>query len=174
MDSLLSSSYRLKTVEPETHIVGLTLERLIDHSNLYEEEARVLFQNVENYNQTLARILPKMSRKGVKTVILGVHDSNGRVSDIAKDQDVMKTSRIRIPLMMAAHDHVVASYKVGEIFITDAGSYGSFNVITISKKGEVSKIQHISISSQVPRYVDGRDLVSSWESERQRGYRIRY
>ena len=159
LDSLLSPSYHLKTVEPVTHIVGLTLDRLIDHSNLYEEEARALFNGVENYSQTLRRILPGMSRKGVKTVILGVHDSHGKVSHIAKASDIMASSGIQIPLMLAAHDHLVASYKVGETIISDAGSYGSFSVIDISKKGEISKvIQHVSISSEVPGYVNGTDI----------------
>ena len=157
LDSLLSSSYHLETVEPVTHVVGLTLDRLIDHSNLYEEEARALFNDIENYNQVLGRILPKMSNKGVKTVILGVHDGHGKVSHIAKDPGIIKNSGIRIPLMMAAHDHLVASYKVGETLISDAGSYGSFSVIDISQKGKVSKsIQHISIFSE--GYVNGKDV----------------
>ncbi|MCY4512394.1 MAG: 5'-nucleotidase C-terminal domain-containing protein [Bdellovibrionales bacterium] len=158
MDSFLSSSYPLETVKPVTHIVGLTLSRLINHSNLYEEEARILFNGVENYNQTLERVLPEMRRKGVERVILGVHDSHIKVSDIARDQDFLQIFGIEIPVMMAAHDHLVASYKVGETFILDAGSYGSFNVIDISENGEASNIQHISISSQVPRYVGGKDI----------------
>ena len=158
LDSLLSFSYRLETVEPVTHVVGLTLSRLIDHSNLYEEEARTLFTGVESYNQTLERILPEMRGKGVERVVLGVHESHIKVSDIARNQDFVQTFGIRIPIMMAAHDHLVASYKVDGTFILDAGSYGSFNVIDISERGEVSDIQHISISHQVPRYVGDKDI----------------
>lgn len=158
LDSLLTSSYHLETVEPVTHIVGLTLDRLIEHSNLYEEEARALFSDIENYNQTLRRILPEMNRKGIKTVILGVHDSHEKVSHIAKDPDVTENFGIRVPLMMAAHDHLVASYKAGDTVISDAGSEGSFNVIDISEKGEISGVQHVTISSKVLRYVDGRDI----------------
>ena len=159
LDSLLTFSYHLETVEPMTHIVGLTLEGLIGHSNLYEEEARILFSGVENYNQTLRRILPEMSHQGVKTVILGVHTGHFGVVPIAQDSDLVKISGIRIPLMMAAHDHLVASYKVGGTLISDAGSYGSFNVIDISEKGEVSEnIQHVAISSKILRYSDGKDI----------------
>lgn len=158
LDSLLSPSYHLKTVEPETHIVGLTHEGLINHSNLYEEAAQVLFTDIESYSQTLTRILPKMRRQGVKTVMLGIHDGYKNVSNFAKGQNLIKDSEIETPLMMAAHDHLVASDKVGETLISDAGSLGSFTAIDISNTGKVLRIRHVSVFSEARRYVNGKDM----------------
>ena len=159
MDSLLTPSYRLQTVDPVTHIVGLTLDRLMKHSNLYEEEARSLFEGIENYQQTLNRVLPGMRRDGVEAVILGVHENNRRVANIVKERDFEKAFGIRIPLAMAAHDHLIATYRERGTMISDAGSYGSFSVIDILKDGKVSEaILHIAISSEALLAVINKDV----------------
>ena len=164
MDSLLSFSYPLKTVDTTPHVVGLTLDRLFKQSNLYEEEARKLFGGVEGYQKALDRILPELSRQGVVSVILGIHENNRRVSNLFKERDFEKSFGIRIPLAMAAHDHLVATYYQqgkdgGRTMISDAGSYGSFSVIDVLKNGEVSEaLTHVAISSKTFMSVINKDI----------------
>ena len=149
LDSLIRPSYPLKTLKPTTHIIGFTLDRILSHSNFnnLNTEPNPLFQIVEKYDQSLKRILPQAKEQGIQQIFLGLHEGHKKVAKLAVGTDFMKTFGIDIPLMMAAHDHLVVSYKRRNTSIVDGGSRGSFNAIEISETGEILNVEHITMSA---------------------------
>ncbi len=139
--------YELKTLSVKSALLGLTLESFFAKSNLTRERAQALFKDVQKYEDTLKKMIPKLKAKGFESLVIGAHEGHERLLKVAEGLD---TSMIKIPLMMAADDHLVASYRHGETLIADAGSHGSFNVIDLSKDqaSVQTPVTHIAITEE--------------------------
>lgn len=159
---IVSNSYRLRTVRPNTHLVGLTIPAIISKSNLTEDSARQVFNKIENYETSVQRILPSLEQQGVERVFWGVHQGHVKLQKqvlrLIKEAEQQMDLKIRSPLLMGAHDHQVAMYHARGSIITDAGSHGSFNTIEIDKNGEVvlNRMYHTAISQ------DSFDLIKPY------------
>lgn len=156
--SLTSPSYELKTLEKRTHVVGLTLPIIMTKSNLTEETARSLFTEIEPYRKTFHRVFPEMAKKNVEAIIFGIHQGHEKLKrQIPVIRDVMqkRNLEIEVPLILGAHDHLVASYRQSGTHFSNSGSYGSFNIVDITAKGHVraKRIRHIPMNMEQARSV---------------------
>ncbi len=156
--ALTSPSYELKTLNKKTHIVGLTLPILMTKSNLTEETAKSLFAEIEPYRKTFRRVFPEMARKNVEAIIFGVHQGHEKLKrqiPIIKDVMQKRNIEIEVPLMLGAHDHLVASYRHSGTHFSNSGSYGSFNIIDITARGHLppEQIRHIPMNIEQARLV---------------------
>jgi 2',3'-cyclic-nucleotide 2'-phosphodiesterase (5'-nucleotidase family) len=143
--NFISKSYPLRTLKTPTHIVGMTLDVLLKKSNLSDQRAPRLFENIGKYEVSIDRALKDLRDQGVEQVLLGIHQGHLRLAELAKRQK--QTGQGEIIHYMGADDHLVASYVKKGALITDAGAYGSFNVIDYNKKGDmVLPVLHVSIN----------------------------
>lgn len=159
--SLLRSSYPMKGVEGNSHIVGFTLPGLLNQSNLNEETARPLFKKIANLQESFERVLIGLDAKGVDSVVFGIHKGHSKIAAQIPFIKSLKRSqgiKIKTSLLMGAHDHKVASYSIRGTVVADAGAYGSFNVIDLDSRGNVieSALTHIAISESALAEVDDR------------------
>ncbi len=157
----LSSSYELKTLKIPTHIVGMTLDILLQKSNLSEQSSKRLFKKILGYEDALRDLWPKLQDQGVQNVILGVHDSHLKMAGLAKSgvlnnlSQSRKLSDPRVTHLMAADDHLVAAYKKNGVLITDGGAYGSLNVIDYDDRGvRPGPVVHYAIDQNSLREID--------------------
>ena len=156
--ALTSPSYELRTLQKRTHVVGLTLPILMTKSNLDEERAKTLFSEIEPYEKTFRRVFPEMAKKEVEALIFGVHQGHEKLKrQIPVMKQVMEKLNldIEVPLIMGAHDHLVASYRHGGTHFSNSGAYGAFNIIDITAKGHVraERIRHVPMTIEQARDV---------------------
>lgn len=143
----LSASYPLRTLQTPTHVVGMTIENLLEKSNLSEGRAQRLFEEVLGYEDTLNSVLPKLAAVDVEQVILGVHQGHKKLAKLAKAKFPSNTPFVSHYL--GADDHLVTAYEKKGALITDAGAYGSINVIDYDKQGIVkAPVLHVAINKK--------------------------
>ncbi len=147
--SVLTPYYKLRTLEVPTAFVGMTIEVLIEKSNMSKSRSKRLFSKIENYENTLRNLSPALKQEGIEQLILGVHDSNERMAELIDELGRIKTTQIPVPLVMAGDDHVVTAYRHGASVISDGGSHGSINILDFDTQGNLNlPLRHVAISQE--------------------------
>jgi 2',3'-cyclic-nucleotide 2'-phosphodiesterase (5'-nucleotidase family) len=150
--TVTQASYPLKTLEPLTHVVGLTLPVIMSKSNLTEESAQSLFASIEPYKDSFQRIFPELARQGVENVIFGIHQGHEKIKrQVPIMREVLLNQALdglRVPLIMGGHDHLAASYRYKGTHISNGGAYGALSVIDITRNGRVrsERVRHIPMT----------------------------
>lgn len=147
LNKFFQEYYELRTLRSRTALVGLTIPQLKRKSNLYQKTAQKIFDGVESYEETFKRLWPKLAEEDYESVILGVHQGYNRLrAQLGKIQKINDENslNLKLPLLMAAHDHFIAAFQERGTLISDAGWKGSFNVIDIDRMGQIkTPIHHV-------------------------------
>ena len=150
--------YPLKTIKEPSHLVGATLVDLVKKSNQTPKTLRKAFTAVLGYPVFWKSILSQIHKIQGSKIYLAVHDSTTRVKrniPLIKNHINQMNLSVDIPLIMTAHDHRVVATSSKGVLISDGGSHGSFNVIDITKEGEVHPtIQHVSRLRRSQSWID--------------------
>lgn len=152
LKNFISKSYRLNTLKPETHIVGMTLDMLPQKANLSDAALLRLMDRVADYDETLDSILPKLKKDKVENIILAVHQGHKKLFRLA---EAFHNSKPRISHYLGGDDHVVAAYPVKSAWVSDSGSHGSINVIDLNQNAvQMGPVQHYAINTESLNQVD--------------------
>lgn len=160
---LTTPSYSLKKSGGQIEIVGLTIPNIMAKSNLTDVTAARLFGKIESYPETFKRVLNTLVKDGVEQVVFAIHAGHVEVSKKArflKDFIAQHELPVTIPLMLGAHDHRAASYKVGNTHVSDGASHGSFNIIDFDKRGRLlsKDLRHVALTEEKAHEIEDKNF----------------
>ena len=157
----ITDLYPLKSLKEPSYIAGAVLSHLIKGGHPRSQAASKVFGKVHQPPVFFHSLSSRLKDLGASQVFLAIHQgTHGLMKQIPSLLEATEPLDLKVPLIMTAHDHMVAAFGSQGVLISNGGSHGSFNVIDIPRDGRLKNlaIQHMARSQRTHREIDPRNF----------------